>query len=122
MEPANKSPLNFKRGKKDETEIEFLPDADAIERGEDHVIIAGFGRFGQIVGRFLNANGVKLTVLDHDPDQIDVLRRFGFKVFYGDATRADLLRAAGAARARRPEPILRAPSACRLAHRRRLLQ
>ncbi|ALK97437.1 potassium transporter KefC [Massilia sp. WF1] len=76
------------------------PEADEIEPNEDHVIIAGFGRFGQIVGRFLNANGVKLTVLDHDPDQIEVLRRFGFKVFYGDATRADLLRAAGAARAR----------------------
>ena len=76
------------------------PEADAIEPNEDHVIVAGFGRFGQIVGRFLHANGVKLTVLDHDPDQIEVLRRFGFKVFYGDATRADLLRAAGAARAR----------------------
>jgi glutathione-regulated potassium-efflux system ancillary protein KefC len=76
------------------------PDADRIEPNEDHVIVAGFGRFGQIVGRFLGANGVSLTVLDHDPDQIDVLRRFGFKVFYGDATRADLLRAAGAARAR----------------------
>jgi glutathione-regulated potassium-efflux system ancillary protein KefC len=76
------------------------PDADRIEPNEDHVIVAGFGRFGQIVGRFLNANGVSLTVLDHDPDQIEVLRRFGFKVFYGDATRADLLRAAGAARAR----------------------
>jgi glutathione-regulated potassium-efflux system ancillary protein KefC len=74
--------------------------ADAIEPNEDHVIIAGFGRFGQIVGRFLNASGIKLTVLDHDPDQVDVLRRFGFKVFYGDATRADLLRAAGAAQAR----------------------
>jgi glutathione-regulated potassium-efflux system ancillary protein KefC len=79
---------------------ENKPEADAIEPNEDHVIVAGFGRFGQIVGRFLHANGVKLTVLDHDPDQIEVLRRFGFKVFYGDATRADLLRAAGAARAR----------------------
>jgi glutathione-regulated potassium-efflux system ancillary protein KefC len=76
------------------------PAADAIEPNEDHVIVAGFGRFGQIVGRFLYASGVRLTVLDHDPDQVDVLRRFGFKVFYGDATRADLLRAAGAARAR----------------------
>jgi len=76
------------------------PDADAIEPNEDHVIIAGFGRFGQIVGRFLNTSDVRLTVLDHDPDQVDVLRRFGFKVFYGDATRADLLRAAGAAKAR----------------------
>jgi glutathione-regulated potassium-efflux system ancillary protein KefC len=71
-----------------------------IEPNEDHVIIAGFGRFGQIVGRFLNVSGVKLTVLDHDPDQVDVLRRFGFKVFYGDATRADLIRGAGAAKAR----------------------
>jgi glutathione-regulated potassium-efflux system ancillary protein KefC len=76
------------------------PDADRIEPNQDHVIVAGFGRFGQIVGRFLSANGVSLTVLDHDPDQIEVLRRFGFKVFYGDATRPDLLRAAGAARAR----------------------
>jgi len=75
-------------------------DADPIAPNEDHVIIAGFGRFGQIVGRFLNAGGVKLTVLDHDPDQVDVLRRFGFEVFYGDATRADLMRAAGAAKAR----------------------
>jgi glutathione-regulated potassium-efflux system ancillary protein KefC len=73
---------------------------DEIEPEEDHVIIAGFGRFGQIVGRLLYANGVRLTVLDHDPDQIEVLRRFGFKVFYGDATRIDLLRAAGANKAR----------------------
>jgi glutathione-regulated potassium-efflux system ancillary protein KefC len=74
--------------------------ADEIEPNEDHVIIAGFGRFGQIVGRFLHANDVRLTVLDHDPDQIEVLRHFGFKVFYGDATRPDLLRASGAAKAR----------------------
>jgi glutathione-regulated potassium-efflux system ancillary protein KefC len=74
--------------------------ADRIEPNEDHVIVAGFGRFGQIVGRFLRANHVRLTVLDHDPDQIEVLRNFGFKVFYGDATRPDLLRAAGAAKAR----------------------
>jgi glutathione-regulated potassium-efflux system ancillary protein KefC len=73
---------------------------DAIEPEDDHVIIAGFGRFGQIVGRLLYANGVRLTVLDHDPDQIETLRRFGFKVFYGDATRTDLLRAAGANKAR----------------------
>ncbi|RJG04466.1 glutathione-regulated potassium-efflux system protein KefC [Noviherbaspirillum sedimenti] len=73
---------------------------DALEEREGHVIIAGFGRFGQIVGRLLNANQVPLTVLDHDPDQIDLLRKFGFEVFYGDATRTDLLHAAGAARAR----------------------
>ncbi|QJE02206.1 glutathione-regulated potassium-efflux system protein KefC [Massilia forsythiae] len=74
--------------------------ADAIEPNRDHVIIAGFGRFGQIVGRFLHTSDVPLTVLDHDPDQVEVLRNFGFKVFYGDATRADLLRAAGAGHAR----------------------
>ncbi|MDB5853418.1 MAG: kefC [Herminiimonas sp.] len=73
---------------------------DTIEAEDRHVIIAGFGRFGQIVGRLLNASRVPLTVLDHDPDQIDLLRRFGFKVFYGDATRIDLMHAAGAARAR----------------------
>jgi len=72
---------------------------DAIE-AEGPVIIAGFGRFGQIVGRLLLASGQRATVLDHDPDQIELLRRFGYKVFYGDATRLDLLRAAGAGEAR----------------------
>ncbi len=74
--------------------------ADTIEENAGHVIIAGFGRFGQIVGRLLHANQVPLTMLDHDPDNVDTLRQFGFKVFYGDATRTDLLHAAGAARAR----------------------
>jgi glutathione-regulated potassium-efflux system ancillary protein KefC len=74
--------------------------ADIIETQDDHVIIAGFGRFGQIVGRLLRANQIALTVLDHDPEQIELLRRFEIKVFYGDATRVDLLHAAGAAKAR----------------------
>ncbi|MBK4733923.1 glutathione-regulated potassium-efflux system protein KefC [Noviherbaspirillum pedocola] len=73
---------------------------DEVEAREDHVIIAGFGRFGQIIGRLLHANRIRLTVLDHDPDQIDLLRRFGWEVYYGDATRLDLLHAAGAERAR----------------------
>ena len=73
---------------------------DAIDESTAPVLIAGFGRYGQIVGRMLFASGVSATVLDHDPDQIDLLRKFGFKVFYGDATRLDLLAAAGAARAR----------------------
>ncbi|HUP06728.1 MAG TPA: glutathione-regulated potassium-efflux system protein KefC [Caldimonas sp.] len=64
------------------------------------VIIAGFGRYGQIVGRLLYANGVAPTVLDHDAEAIDALRRFGWRVYYGDATRLDLLRTAGAATAR----------------------
>jgi glutathione-regulated potassium-efflux system ancillary protein KefC len=78
---------------------EIRPD-DKIEAQDNPVIIAGFGRFGQIIGRLLHVNRVGMTVLDHDPDQIDFLRRFGFKVFYGDATRVDLLQAAGAAKAR----------------------
>ena len=73
---------------------------DTIEGAEHPVIVAGFGRFGQIVARLLNANGIETTVLDHDPEHIDSIRRFGFKVFYGDAARLDLLRAAGADHAR----------------------
>jgi glutathione-regulated potassium-efflux system ancillary protein KefC len=73
---------------------------DAIESEQAPVIIAGFGRFGQIVGRLLFASGIKATVLDHDPDQIELLRRFDFRVYYGDASRVDLLEAAGAAEAR----------------------
>jgi glutathione-regulated potassium-efflux system ancillary protein KefC len=64
------------------------------------VIIAGFGRYGQGVGRLLNASGLRATVLDHDAEQVDTVRRFGWPVFYGDATRLDLLRTAGAAQAR----------------------
>jgi glutathione-regulated potassium-efflux system ancillary protein KefC len=72
------------------------PPEDMMEEQNKPVIIVGFGRFGQIIGRLLYANRIGITVLDHDPDQIDLLRKFGFKVFYGDATRIDLLRAAGA--------------------------
>ncbi|MES2887552.1 MAG: glutathione-regulated potassium-efflux system protein KefC [Pseudomonadota bacterium] len=64
------------------------------------VIIAGFGRYGQIVGRLLFANGIRPTVLDHDAEAIEALRKFGWRVFYGDATRLDLMRIAGAAHAR----------------------
>ena len=76
--------------------------ADVIDPAdqENPVIIAGFGRFGHIVGRLLRANGVGTTVLDLDADQIKIIRKLGIKVFYGDATRLDLLHAAGAARAK----------------------
>ena len=60
------------------------------------VIIAGFGRYGQIVGRLLLAQGIAPTVLDHDAEMVESVRAFGFRVFYGDATRLDLLRTAGA--------------------------
>jgi glutathione-regulated potassium-efflux system ancillary protein KefC len=74
-------------------------EADFIDT-QAPVIIAGFGRFGQIVGRLLLAADVRAVVLDHDPDQVDLVRRVGYEVFYGDATRLDLLEAAGAAKAR----------------------
>ncbi|MDC8784301.1 glutathione-regulated potassium-efflux system protein KefC [Roseateles koreensis] len=64
------------------------------------IIIAGFGRYGQIVGRMLYANGFEATVLDQDAEMIDVMRQFGWRVFFGDATRLDLLRSAGAAEAK----------------------
>jgi glutathione-regulated potassium-efflux system ancillary protein KefC len=76
------------------------PPPDNIEPEGARVIIAGFGRVGQIAGRLLMASGVKVTVLDNDPDLIETLRRFGFRVFYGDATRLDLLEAAQAGKAR----------------------
>lgn len=69
--------------------------ADDIEE-QHEVIIAGFGHFGSTIGRLLKANGVKATILDHDSERVDLLRRMGFKVYYGDATRLELLKAAGA--------------------------
>ena len=74
--------------------------ADEVHGDGAPVIIAGFGRFGQIVGRLLFASGIRATVLDYDADQITMLRKFGFRVFYGDATRLDLLHAAGAEQAK----------------------
>jgi len=73
--------------------------ADVIEE-QNPVIIAGFGRVGGIIGRFLTANGISATVLEFDSDHVEVLRKLGLKVFYGDASRIDLLRAAGAEHAK----------------------
>jgi glutathione-regulated potassium-efflux system ancillary protein KefC len=70
------------------------------EPQQESVIVAGFGRYGQIVSRMLFANGIRPTVLDHDAEQIEAMRRFGWRVFYGDATRLDLMRTAGAHKAR----------------------
>jgi CPA2 family monovalent cation:H+ antiporter-2 len=68
---------------------------DDIE-AKHKVILIGFSHFGSTLGRFLRANGVEATVLDFDPDRVDFLRKMGFKVYYGDATRLDLLQSAGA--------------------------
>ena len=64
------------------------------------VIIAGFGRFGQIVGRVLLAKGITATIIDNDPNQIDLMRGFGWRCYYGDASRLDLLEEAGIASAK----------------------
>ena len=69
---------------------------DEIDDGDTPVIIAGFGRFGQIVARILNARKISFTALDSNQTHVDFVRRFGNKVYYGDASRLDLLRAAGA--------------------------
>ncbi|MBN8925212.1 MAG: glutathione-regulated potassium-efflux system protein KefB [Rhodospirillales bacterium 69-11] len=69
---------------------------DTIEPSGSGIIIAGFGRMGQIVGRVLQMHGIPFTALERDPGQVDVVRRFGNNVYFGDPTRPDMLRAAGA--------------------------
>ena len=73
---------------------------DVIDETRPDAIVAGFGRFGQVVGRVLIANGYRTVVLESSAEQIELLRRFGRRVYYGDATRLDLLRAAGAEQAK----------------------
>jgi len=75
-------------------------ETDQIDPQENAVVIAGFGRFGLVVGRMLQVNGFSATILDLDPAQVDIIRRLGMKVFYGDATRLELLEAAGAGKAK----------------------
>ncbi len=71
------------------------PQYEVVE--EKHpVIIAGFGHFGSTIGRLLRSGGVNATILDHDSDRVELLRKMGFKVYYGDATRLEVLEAAGA--------------------------
>ncbi|HEX6268529.1 MAG TPA: NAD-binding protein, partial [Burkholderiales bacterium] len=64
------------------------------------VIVAGFGRFGQVITRILSGLRIRATLIDHDPNQVELVRRFGTKAYYGDATRMDVLASAGAAKAR----------------------
>lgn len=76
-------------------------DDEADEMDEHNsVIIVGFAHFGSTVGRLLQAHGIEATILDNDSDRVDLLRKMGFKVYYGDATRMDLLASAGAAEAK----------------------
>ena len=70
------------------------------EIDDNEVIIAGFGHFGSTVSRLLHANNISMTILDHDSERVDILRKMGYKVFYGDATRLELLKAANASKAK----------------------
>ena len=95
-------------------EVPAAPDFDVIEAATAPVIICGFGRFGQIIGRVLRMRGIRFTALERDIGQVDVVRRFGNKVYFGDPTRADLLRSAGAEQAKvlivaldHPEDVVR---------------
>ncbi|MBT9289437.1 monovalent cation:proton antiporter-2 (CPA2) family protein [Prosthecodimorpha staleyi] len=79
------------------------PGEDSIEEDftdvKGSVLLVGFGRFGQIVSQLLLANGTEVTIIDNDTDMIRSAARFGFRIYYGDGTRLDVLRAAGAERA-----------------------
>ena len=79
---------------------------ESVKRPMDHIaksqkiILVGFGHFGSTIGRFLRSHGVEATILDHDSNRVDFLRKMGFEVYYGDATREDLLESAGIAEAK----------------------
>ena len=93
------TPLLFMAYQRLRFERRELRPPDAI-RESNPVLVAGFGRFGQVVTRVLRGLGIGATVIDHDPGQIDTVRRFGWKAYYGDATRLELLESAGAAGAK----------------------
>lgn len=73
--------------------------ASDVANLQNKVVIAGFSHFGSTIGRFLRTNKIECTILDNDSDRVDLLRKMGFKVHYGDATRADLMELAGASEA-----------------------
>jgi len=73
---------------------------EAFAEQDNPVVIAGFGRFGQVIARLLHANNIPVTLLDHNPEHIEYSRKLGFKVFYGDAGRLNLLRIAGVEKAK----------------------
>ena len=77
-----------------------LPVYDTMPQGDGHVVIAGFGRVGQIVARILRARGIAFTALDVSPDQVSLVKRFGSEAYYGDASRLDILEAAQTGKAR----------------------
>lgn len=81
-----------------DTRSTLRPSDDDID-GRQRIVVLGYGRFGQIVTRMLRAQGFEMTLIDDDPVQIELMKRFGVKVFYGDGSRLDLLHAAGVGQA-----------------------
>ena len=73
---------------------------DEVDEQDSHVILAGFGRFGLVVGRVLLANKIKVTILDNNPTNVELLRKYGFKLYFGDVTRPQMLEKAGIQNAR----------------------
>ncbi|MDA3134422.1 glutathione-regulated potassium-efflux system protein KefB [Atlantibacter subterraneus] len=71
-----------------------------VEDDKPQVIVVGFGRFGQVIGRLLMANKMRITVLERDISSVNLMRKYGYKVYYGDATQLELLRSAGAEQAK----------------------
>jgi monovalent cation:proton antiporter-2 (CPA2) family protein len=94
------TPLVVALGDRLLAEPESIRPFDAIESQDNRVVIAGFGRVGQIVARVLTMRHIPFTGLEINPHQVDFVRRFGHEIFYGDATRLDLLQAAHVAKAR----------------------
>ncbi|MDB5458627.1 MAG: potassium transporter, partial [Caulobacteraceae bacterium] len=92
LTPLAMAGVEWINGRAETRKARPAPDVLPFDEGAPDVIIAGFGRFGQMPGRLLVANGFKTVVLDSSIEQIDLLRRFGRRVHYGDATRLDLLR------------------------------
>lgn len=82
------------------TAVSQMPSYDRMPEEENPVLIAGFGRFGQIIARILRAKKIPFTALEVNPEQVDFVRRYGNKIYYGDASRVELLRAAKADKAK----------------------
>lgn len=88
--------ISGKLFKKEKSDNEYKVDP----KEHNEIIIAGFGHFGSTLGRFLRANGIEATILDNNSDQVLLLRKMGFTVFFGDVTRLNILEAAGASQAK----------------------
>lgn len=88
--------VTYERFSSDDENEENKKEQDTVEKSGHKVIIAGFGRLGTDLGRFLISTGIKPVIVDNNASNVDVLRKFGFEVYYGDITRLDLLESAGA--------------------------